>query len=114
VSIYEIRVRGRLDAYWAAWLEGLTLTHEGDNTLLCGPLADEAALHGVLTKVGGLNLQLLSVNIVETGGVPAGASPPMGTAPTRTETLHSASTDDKPAQKTRARKLRKRPPKGPP
>lgn len=65
MSVYEIRVKGRLDQRWAAWFEGLTLTHEGDSTVLRGPLADEAALHGVLTKVGNINLHLLSVNIVE-------------------------------------------------
>jgi hypothetical protein len=67
MSIYEIRVRGRLDAHWATWLAGLTLAYEGDNTVLRGPLADEAALHGVLNKIAGLNLHLLSVIAVETG-----------------------------------------------
>jgi hypothetical protein len=65
VSIYEIRVKGRLDAHWSAWFEGLTLTYDRDTTVLRGSLIDEAALHGVLSKVAGLNLHLLSVNVVE-------------------------------------------------
>jgi hypothetical protein len=68
VTVYELRVKGRLDQHWAAWFEGLTLTYEGNDTVLRGPLADEAALHGVLTKIGNLNLHLLSVTAVETGG----------------------------------------------
>ncbi len=66
MSVYEIRVKGRLDQHWATSFEGLTLTYEGDTTVLRGALADEAALHGVLTKIGNLNLHLLSVNVVET------------------------------------------------
>jgi hypothetical protein len=58
VNIYKIRVRGRLDAHWAVWFSGLTLAYEDDNTMLRGSLADEAALHGVLTKMAGLNLHL--------------------------------------------------------
>ena len=72
MSVYEIRVQGRLDQHWAMWFEGLTLTYEGDTTVLRGLLADAAALHGVLTKIGNLNLHLLSVNAVETGS--AGSS----------------------------------------
>jgi hypothetical protein len=67
VSIYEIRVRGRLDAHWATSFEGLTLTYDGDSTVLSGSLVDEAALHGVLSKVTELNLHLLSVNAIEMG-----------------------------------------------
>jgi hypothetical protein len=95
VNIYEIRVRGRLDAHWAAWFEGLTLAYDGDITVLSGSLVDEAALHGVLSKVAELNLHLLSVNTVEIGEATSapsaaigGTSPPLvappgppGTAP---------------------------------
>jgi hypothetical protein len=64
--MYEIRVKGRLDTHWAAWFEGLTIAYDGDTTVLRGSLVDEAALHSVLSKVGNLNLHLLSVNTVET------------------------------------------------
>jgi len=63
---YEIRVRGHLEARWANHFEGLTITlEENGSTLLNGPLADQAALHGILKKVRDLGLTLLSVNSVE-------------------------------------------------
>lgn len=59
---YEIRIRGHLDDGWAAWFEGLTLTLQGDgDTLLAGPVADQAALHGLLKKVRDLGMPLVSV-----------------------------------------------------
>jgi hypothetical protein len=46
---YEIRLKGRLDARWAAWFDGLTVTHDSDGTtIIGGPVADLAALHGLL------------------------------------------------------------------
>ena len=64
-TIYEIRVAGHLSPQWADWFEGLTITLEEDgNTLLTGPVADQAALHGLLKKVRDLGLSLLSVNQV--------------------------------------------------
>jgi hypothetical protein len=65
---YEIRLKGHLDARWAEWFEGLTITLEEDgNTLLTGPVVDQAALYGLLKKVRDLGLPLLSVNHVEPG-----------------------------------------------
>lgn len=62
-TIYEIRVAGHLSPHWADWFESLTITLEEDgNTYLTGPLADQAALHGLLKKVRDLGLALLSVN----------------------------------------------------
>jgi hypothetical protein len=59
---YEIHVRGRLDARWSAWFEGLTLTPlENGETLLAGPIRDQAALHGILAKIRDLGLPLISV-----------------------------------------------------
>jgi hypothetical protein len=59
---YEIRVQGRLDDRWSSWLDGLDLSRRDDGTtVLSGPLPDQAALHGVLRKVGDLGLSLLSV-----------------------------------------------------
>ena len=63
MSNYEIRVKGHLDQHWSSWFEGLTISHDDDgNTVLRGPLADEAALHGILIKVRDLALPLLGVN----------------------------------------------------
>lgn len=59
---YEIRVKGRLDPRWAAWFDGLSLTDESDGTtLIRGPVADQAALHGLLQKLRDAGLPLLSV-----------------------------------------------------
>jgi hypothetical protein len=62
---YQIRLKGQLEARWVQWFDGLTITlEENGNTLLSGPLADQAALHGILKKVRDLGLTLLSVNSV--------------------------------------------------
>ena len=51
-ELYEIRIKGHLDNRWAAWFEGLTITREDNGeTLLTGPVVDQAALHGLLRKV---------------------------------------------------------------
>jgi hypothetical protein len=64
--IYEIRVAGHLSLQWADWFEGLTITlGEDGNTLLSGPVADQAALHGLLKKVRDLGMILVSVNRVQ-------------------------------------------------
>ena len=69
---YEIRLKGHLDSRWAAWFDGLTLTHHSDGTtILHGPVADQAALHGLLQKTRDLGLPLISVNYVEPGDSPA-------------------------------------------
>ena len=65
---YEIRVKGHLDTRWAAWFDGLTLTHGSDGTtVIHGPVADQAALHGFLQKIRDLGLPLISVNHVAPG-----------------------------------------------
>jgi len=69
---YEIRVKGHLDTLWAAWFDGLTLAHGSDGTtIIRGPVADQAALHGLLQKVRDLGLPLISVNHVAPGQPPA-------------------------------------------
>ena len=60
-SRYEIRVKGILDGRWAAWFEDLQVTSDGEETVISGPLADQAALHGLLAKVRDLGLFLISV-----------------------------------------------------
>lgn len=63
---YEIRLKGHLEARWEQWFDGLIISLEEDgNTLLSGPLADQAALHGILKKVRDVGLTLLSVNSVK-------------------------------------------------
>lgn len=64
-NIYEIRVKGILDPQWD-WLTGLTLTHtETGETILSGPIVDQAALHGLLARIRDLNLTLISVTRIE-------------------------------------------------
>jgi hypothetical protein len=60
-SRYEIRVKGILDGRWTAWFEGLQVSSDGEETVISGPVADQAALHGLLTKVRDLGLFLISV-----------------------------------------------------
>ena len=66
--VYQIRVRGRLGRRWTDWFAGLTITPDDNgDTLLTGPVVDQAALHGVLQKVRDLGLPLVSVTRVERG-----------------------------------------------
>ena len=61
-TCYEIRVDGVLDSRWSTWFEDLTVTGDaGGQTVIAGPVADQAALHGLLSKICGLNLTLISV-----------------------------------------------------
>jgi hypothetical protein len=73
---YEIRLKGHLDSSWAEWLAGMSLTHASDGiTALAGPVADQAALHGLLQKLRDLGVTLISVNESETDspGTPSDA-----------------------------------------
>jgi hypothetical protein len=66
--VYQIRIKGHLDREWTDWFEGLTITLEEDgDTLLTGPVIDQAALHGLLKKVRDLGMPLVSVSPVEPG-----------------------------------------------
>jgi len=65
-ELYEIRVSGHLESRWASQFEGLTITlEENGDTLLTGPVIDQAALHGMLKKMRDLGLPLVSVGQVQ-------------------------------------------------
>jgi hypothetical protein len=67
-TFYQIKIKGHLDQQWSAWFDDLAITHEPNGeTLLSGPVVDQAALYGLLLKIHNLNLTLLSLNRVEVG-----------------------------------------------
>jgi len=64
----QIRIRGHLDGKWSDWFGGLSIIfEENGDTLLTGPIVDQAALHGLIRKVRDLGISLLSVNQVSSG-----------------------------------------------
>jgi hypothetical protein len=66
--VYQIRIQGHLGREWADWFEGLAITLEDNGeTLLTGPVVDQAALHGLLRKVRDVGMPLLSVNRMKSG-----------------------------------------------
>lgn len=66
--VYQIRIKGHLGRQWTDWFGSLTITLEDNGeTLLTGPVVDQAALHGLLRKVRDLGMPLLSVSRVELG-----------------------------------------------
>jgi hypothetical protein len=70
--IYQIRIKGHLDHQWTEWFEGLTITLEDNgDTLLTGPVVDQAALYGLLKKVRDLGMPLISVDPVKPSQVDA-------------------------------------------
>jgi hypothetical protein len=72
---YAIRLKGHLGVQWTTWFEGLTLTLEDNgDTLLTGPVVDQAALHGLLRKVRDVGMPLLSVMHIEPGQADSGAA----------------------------------------
>ncbi len=78
---YQIRIKGHLSAQWTDWFEGLTITLEDNGeTLLTGPVVDQAALHGLLRKVRDLGMPLISVARVQ---------------PDQEDAAQSAAADDK-------------------
>jgi len=64
---YQIRITGQLDARWSDWFEGLTITLDDGDTLITGPVVDQATLHGLLKRVRDLGMPLVSVSPVESG-----------------------------------------------
>ena len=78
---YEIRLKGHLDGRWVAWFDGLSLSRQSDGTtVIHGPVADQAALHGLLQKVRDTGLPLVSVICTEPDQPPLPTMPSMGPA----------------------------------
>ncbi len=69
--VYQIRIKGHLGPQWTEWFEGMAVTREENgDTLLTGPVIDQAALHGLIKKVRDLGLPLLSVKRTDTSSKP--------------------------------------------
>jgi hypothetical protein len=69
LAFYEIRVKGHLDERWSDWFDGLEITNvENGGTILSGDIADQAALHGVLTRVRDLGLPLVALKMAGSTG----------------------------------------------
>ncbi len=69
MTVYEIRLKGHLDQHWSDWFGCMEITYDSDdNTVLHGPLVDQAALHGVLNKVRDLGVPLLAVSRIAVNG----------------------------------------------
>ena len=62
---YRIKLKKRLDDKWSDWFEQMALSTGGGQTILTGPVADQAALHGLLIRIRDLNLTLLAVERIE-------------------------------------------------
>ena len=66
--VCQIRVKGHLGPQWTDWFENLTITPDEDgDTLMTGPVVDQAALYGLLKKIRDLGMPLVSVNCIEPG-----------------------------------------------
>jgi hypothetical protein len=67
MTVYAIRVKEHLDQHWSEWFDGMTITNEANgDTIISGPLVDQAALHSLLVKKYNLNLMLIAVSRIET------------------------------------------------
>ena len=67
-DVYRIPIKGHLDSEWSEWFDGLAITLvDNGETILSGPVVDQTALHGVLTKIRDLGLPLVSISPLEPG-----------------------------------------------
>ena len=62
---YRTKLKGLLDHKWSDWFEQMAMSTENDQTILTGPVADQAALHGLLVRIRDLNLMLLTLERIE-------------------------------------------------
>lgn len=82
LRIYHIRLKGHLDRRWTGWFGELVISLERDgNTLLTGPIVDQAELYGLLKRVRDTGMQLLSVNCLESNQCDAAERPASDAAP---------------------------------
>ena len=82
--LYQIRIQGHLGSEWADWFGGLSVTlQDNGDTLLSGPVVDQAALHGLLRKVRDLGMPLISVNRLQLGQTEESASNAMQSSASR-------------------------------
>ena len=58
---YEIRVKGKLDSIWSDWFDGFMISPTNGDTILVGAVTDQAALHGMLSKIRDLGLPIVSI-----------------------------------------------------
>jgi hypothetical protein len=83
-KVYEIHLKGHLDPQWVTWFDGLAITwEENGDTLLSGPVADQAALHGLLKKVRDLGMPLVSVVQVQSNRSEKGEKMKISTTPAK-------------------------------
>ena len=61
----EIKIKEKISQQWESWFEGLSITREGNNTILSGNVIDESAFHGILNQIRDLNLKLISAQIID-------------------------------------------------
>jgi hypothetical protein len=93
--VYQVRITGQLDSRWADWFEGLAITLDGGDTLITGPVVDQAALLGLLKRVRDLGLPLVSVTPMDDGR--HDAAPP---APRCATDARGGGTSSKPPNRT--------------
>jgi hypothetical protein len=72
-AIYQIRVEGQLDDGWSDWFASMAVSYRDGVSTLAGPVADQAELRGILTKIWDLNLTLISVIQLEPGDTDRGS-----------------------------------------
>lgn len=60
-ATYQIQIKGNLDSTWSDWFDGFNITCQEGKTILIGPVPDQAALHGILSKINDLGLAIISV-----------------------------------------------------
>lgn len=68
-QFYRVTVKGRLDKDWTEWFENMQINYVGNDTVIMGPVRDQAALHGLLARIRDLNLVLISVESLDSEGV---------------------------------------------
>jgi hypothetical protein len=81
-AVYQIKVQGQLSVGWGTWFDGMTITQDASGaTLITGPVADQAALHGLLRKVRDLGLTLLALSSSEPMSIRTNIPNPLDTPP---------------------------------